>query len=177
MYFFILFCEQFIFGRVWKYVVFEVRFWKMNLWVQSSLYSIQHWWCVLNPSLGIFLNNSFFAVVMLVKDLCFASLSLKTYANFSNSLVKTKTYFALTRAEKTKSGFCSGAIKGRKKHFREKAHHCCVFKKSFGIIFFFIIKKRLIGGRKPVWFWWKWKLASTPTKKSKVAKYKKFFPH
>ena len=78
---------------------------------------------------------------MLVKDLCFASLSLKTYANFSNSLVKTKTYFALTRAEKTKSGFCSGAIKGRKKHFREKAHHCCVFKKSFGIIFLLSLKK------------------------------------
>ena len=141
MYFFILFYEQFIFGSVWKYVVFEVRFWKMNLWVQSSLYLIQHWWYVLNPSLGIFLNNSFFAVVMLVKHLCFASLSLKTYANFSNSLVKTKTYFALTRAEKTKSGFCSGAIKGRKKHFREKAHHCCVFKKSFGIIFLLSLKK------------------------------------
>ena len=73
---------------------------------------------------------------MLVKDLCFASLSLKTYANFSNSLVKTKTYFALTRAEKTKSGFCSGAIKGRKKHFREKAH-IAVFLKSHLALYFF----------------------------------------
>ena len=74
---------------------------------------------------------------MLVKDLCFASLSLKTYANFSNSLEKTKTYFALTRAEITKSGFCSGgAIKGHK-IFREKAHHRRLLKSH--LEFFFII--------------------------------------
>ena len=137
------------------FFLWTIHFWKSlkvcSIWssiledepVSSKfiIFDPTHWWYVLDPSLEIFLNNSFFAVVMLVKDLCFASLSLKTYANFSNSLVKTKTYFALTRAEKTKSGFCSGAIKGRKKHFREKAHHCCVFKKSFGIIFFLSLKK------------------------------------